>query len=107
MSERVTPLRAIRKKCLECSCGSKSEVKQCPILACPLYPYRDGHSPARQGIGGKRDYSPKNPNSRRVFLEDGVSEGKYTIVNKPRKNSCLDGEIERRESLRECMQDRS
>ena len=48
-----TPLRAIRLKCLDCSCGNANEVKLCPIEDCPLYHYRSGHNPNRKGIGGK------------------------------------------------------
>ncbi len=40
-----SPLKAIRSRCLDCSCGSKKEVRLCPATACPLYPYRLGHKP--------------------------------------------------------------
>ena len=36
----LTCLRAIRLKCLDCSGGSHSEVRQCAVEACPLYPFR-------------------------------------------------------------------
>ena len=41
----MTPMQAIRKKCLDCCCGSFQEVKLCPIRTCPLYPYRFGRRP--------------------------------------------------------------
>ena len=41
----LTPIKAIRAKCLECSAGQYSEVRQCPIADCALYPYRMGHRP--------------------------------------------------------------
>ena len=44
----LTPLRAIRAKCLECSAGSPKEVRECVMLDCPLYPYRLGKSPNRK-----------------------------------------------------------
>lgn len=44
----LTPLRAIRKKCLDCSAGSPNEVRCCDLLDCPLYPYRLGKSPNRK-----------------------------------------------------------
>ena len=40
--ERLTPMRAIRKKCLECMGGSSSEVKRCDADECWLWPYRLG-----------------------------------------------------------------
>ena len=42
---KLTPMKAIRKKCLECSGGSQYEVRKCPIEKCPLYAYRFGHRP--------------------------------------------------------------
>lgn len=41
----TTPLKAIKAKCLDCSCGSYVEVKECHIVDCPLYPFRLGHNP--------------------------------------------------------------
>lgn len=49
-TDKLTPLKAIRVKCLECA-GSPKEVRNCPIYNCPLYPYRMGHNPKRQGVG--------------------------------------------------------
>lgn len=42
---KLTPMRAIRKKCIECSGGQTSEVKYCKVKNCALYPYRSGHRP--------------------------------------------------------------
>ena len=33
---------AIRFKCNDCSCGSKTEVANCRVTACALHPYRLG-----------------------------------------------------------------
>lgn len=43
--KRLTPIKAIRAMCLECSCGNNAEVRNCVISYCPLYPYRMGHNP--------------------------------------------------------------
>jgi hypothetical protein len=55
MENRVTPLKAIRLKCLDCMCGSTSEVKRCNIPGCSLYVYRFGKNPARRGCGPKNN----------------------------------------------------
>jgi hypothetical protein len=39
---KLTPLKAIRNKCLDCSNGSTKEVKYCPIDTCPLFKFRMG-----------------------------------------------------------------
>jgi hypothetical protein len=49
----MTPMKAIRAKCLDCCCGQSNEVRLCPISDCSLWPYRDGHNPARKGLGNK------------------------------------------------------
>lgn len=41
----LTPVKAIRKKCVDCSGGSSKEVSHCQILDCPLYLYRMGKRP--------------------------------------------------------------
>jgi hypothetical protein len=39
-------LKAIRGKCLECSCFQPNEVRECPVTQCELWPFRLGHDPA-------------------------------------------------------------
>jgi hypothetical protein len=48
MEYKTNPVKAIREKCLDCCCGSTSEVKDCTVERCPLYPYRLGKNPFRQ-----------------------------------------------------------
>ena len=57
----MTPMKAIRAKCLDCCCGQAYEVKLCPSEDCPLWPYRFGHNPNRKGIGGKATASQDSP----------------------------------------------
>jgi len=61
----MTPVKAIRAKCLDCCCGSFKEVKACPCTDCPLYVYRLGKNPA---------YTRKAPASEKVQRNtDGFS----------------------------------
>lgn len=41
----ISPLKAIRLKCLECSGGKAQEVKNCELSECPLFPYRFASNP--------------------------------------------------------------
>lgn len=43
--KKLTPMKAIRKKCLDCCCGQATEVRLCTVKNCALYPYRMGHRP--------------------------------------------------------------
>jgi len=44
----LTALKAIRLKCMECSCDNAAEVKLCPVISCPLWPYRSGRKPDKE-----------------------------------------------------------
>lgn len=46
MEKKLTPMKAIRAKCLDCCAGSNREVRLCNIPQCPLFPYRFGKRPA-------------------------------------------------------------
>jgi hypothetical protein len=50
----LTPLTAIRKKCLECVCGSAAAVQQCNITDCPLWPWRMGKRPTDDTLKDSR-----------------------------------------------------
>jgi hypothetical protein len=45
--KKITPLRAIKLKCLDCCCGNKNEVKLCTAEKCPLFIYRKGRLPKK------------------------------------------------------------
>ncbi len=51
MKKNLTPLKAIRAKCLECSGHHPKEVRFCTNTDCPLYFFRLGTNPNRRGVG--------------------------------------------------------
>ena len=53
MADILTPIKAIRAKCLDCMGGSPKRVKECEGGGCPLHVYRFGKNPKRKGIGGR------------------------------------------------------
>lgn len=53
-----TPLKAVRKNCLDCMGGSANAVKECN-LDCPLHIYRFGHNPRRKGVGNRFAFAKK------------------------------------------------
>jgi len=52
--EPMSPLEAIRAKCLDCA-GSTHEVRCCVALACPSWPFRTGTNPWRTVSEGRRE----------------------------------------------------
>lgn len=41
----MSPMKAIRRKCLDCSAGQQIEVKLCQAVTCPLWSFRAGRHP--------------------------------------------------------------
>jgi hypothetical protein len=46
--EPMSPLQAIRARCLDCCAGSAQEVAKCMSLCCPSWPFRKGTNPYRK-----------------------------------------------------------
>lgn len=44
-ASRLTPVKSIRWKCLDCQGGQGAEIRRCGIYTCPLWPYRMGRRP--------------------------------------------------------------
>lgn len=66
----ISPLKAIRKKCLDC-CGEQyMEVKGCPVTQCNLWKFRLGIHPFTKK-------NVKNP-----FLEPNNYKGRETCTTK-------------------------
>lgn len=65
----LTPLRAIRAKCLDCTCYQPSEVRKCTMEDCPLHPFRFGKNPNREGIGRKNAFSKQKECAQQEFVK--------------------------------------
>ena len=61
----MNPLRAIREKCLDCSCQQPMEVKECTVKTCALHPFRMGKNPYR---------------SKRVMSPEAVARAKVNLM---------------------------
>ena len=82
MRKKITPMSAIRAKCIECCCGNAAEVRRCEIADCALHPYRSGHNPARASIGGnprKCDFPADSANSTKPFVNRNHPEYENTF----------------------------
>ena len=54
----MSPMKAVRAKCLDCSCYQINEVRLCQAISCPLWPFRAGiHPYTAQRLGS----APKGP----------------------------------------------
>lgn len=57
---KLTPIKAIRAKCLDCCNGQMKEVRLCPIKNCALYDYRSGHRPKVEELTTDDDSEEKS-----------------------------------------------
>jgi hypothetical protein len=55
-----TPIKAIRKKCLDCSCNQHKEVRLCTVIRCALYPYRMGCRPSDETVKTIKNFLGKS-----------------------------------------------
>lgn len=65
----MTPMKAIRAKCLDCCCGQTKEVRLCPVKKCPLYLYRFGKRPKMGNYTGKAAAGEKTLDSPHIFAK--------------------------------------
>jgi hypothetical protein len=56
----TTPIKTIRLKCLDCTAGSRKEVRLCTVVQCPLYPYRFGRRPSKTVVDTIEEFHKKN-----------------------------------------------
>lgn len=49
----TSTISKLMEKCRDCGEGSLMNVRNCEFPECPIYPYRIGKNPARQGIGAR------------------------------------------------------
>lgn len=65
----MTPMKAIRAKCLDCCYGQTKEVRHCPVKKCPLYLYRFGKRPKMGNYTGEASERAKTLDSHHIFCE--------------------------------------
>jgi hypothetical protein len=54
--EPMSPLEALRRRCLDCCVGQANEVAVCPVVQCPSWPFRMGTNPWRRPASeGRRE----------------------------------------------------
>jgi hypothetical protein len=63
--EPMSPMQAIRAKCLDCCAGSSDEVRKCVAMTCPSWPFRTGKNPWRSPISEERRESLRERFARR------------------------------------------
>ena len=79
MEETIKSLaKAIRAKCLECSGGSSSEVADCELRDCALYPYRFDRQLLFSTMGKFAGMEASNPlkNKKKSMKKKGAGDSR-------------------------------
>lgn len=69
MKKLLTPIKTIRKKCLDCCCGSTKAIKYCTCYSCRLWPYRFGLMPRTAQKKYKKFMNPDKMPSSDIDIE--------------------------------------
>ena len=56
-----TPVKAIRNKCLDCTCNQPKEIRLCTCIDCPIYPYRMGRRPDKVTLDTLKKFNKEKP----------------------------------------------
>lgn len=83
---RVSPLRALRMKCLDCCNGSAQEVRLCTAVDCPSWPFRMGRNPWTGPVSDAR-----REQGRRLGLKRAAERAGPFSDNGQTGNSVSDG----------------
>jgi hypothetical protein len=73
----VSPMEAIRARCLDCCAGSAHEVRCCVAMTCPSWPFRTGKNPWRAPISEERREAlrQRSPFSSAPHKTEGLNAG--------------------------------
>lgn len=76
----MTPLAALRLRCLDCCGGSPDEVRKCMALTCPAWPFRMGANPWRAPLSDAEKVRRRN-----LLARVGKIVGKSSDPEKSRR----------------------
>jgi hypothetical protein len=73
----MSPMEAIRARCLDCCAGSAYEVRCCVATTCPSWPFRTGKNPWRAPISEERREAlrQRSPFSSGLHKTEGSTAG--------------------------------
>ena len=80
LTTRLTPIKAIRAKCLECCENISIEVKRCESTNCPLFEYRMGKNPNRAGVGRKTNLSGISQKAKKQLSSEALKRKLKEII---------------------------
>ena len=83
-------LKAIRRKCLDCCCGSSHEVDLCQAFECPLWSFRFGKAPNTVRKRTPERLDPREVHRRAIASacrEDGREVPEWALTGSERSST--------------------
>ena len=72
----MSPLKALRLRCIDCSAGSSLEVRLCTAASCPSWPFRMGRNPWRAPVSEERRQLGRELAARRPRGAENQRQGR-------------------------------
>jgi hypothetical protein len=69
----MSPLKALRARCLDCCAGSANEVRLCTAVSCPAWPFRLGSSPWRPPASEARREAQQQAGARLALRQSAAT----------------------------------
>jgi hypothetical protein len=88
----VTPMKAIRAKCIDCAGGSEKEVRECRILSCALWPYRMGKRPATLAKHRRRNTNSQRKGTDESNDQEETTQERRSVVVDPPTGTAAHGQ---------------
>ena len=72
----MSPLKALRLRCIDCSAGSSLEVRLCTAASCPAWPFRLSRNPWRAPASEERRQQGRELAARRPRGAENQRQGR-------------------------------
>ncbi|MDG4601420.1 MAG: hypothetical protein P9C55_01525 [Defluviicoccus sp.] len=72
--------KALRARCLDCCVGSANEVRLCPAVSCPAWPFRLGSSPWRPPANEARQEAQRQAGARLALRQSAPTAHKEQVA---------------------------
>ena len=72
----MSPLKALRLRCIDCCAGSSLEARLCTAVSCPSWPFRMGRNPWRAPVSEERRQLGRELAARRPRGAENQRQGR-------------------------------
>ncbi|OYW52990.1 MAG: hypothetical protein B7Y80_18670 [Hyphomicrobium sp. 32-62-53] len=96
--QRMSPMKTLRLRCLDCCAGSTARVRLCVSVTCPSWPFRMGENPWRAAPSESKREQARALTARRMFLAENERQHRSSIETQEGAATTLPGKPRAAES---------